>query len=34
MVPRDPQYFVLAGLFIAACLRIIAGFFVVLLTGY
>ena len=28
-----PQYFVLAGLFIAACLGIIAGFFVVLLTG-
>jgi len=28
-----PQYFVLAGLFIAACLGIIAGFFAVLLTG-
>ena len=28
-----PQYFVLAGLFIAACLGIIAGFLVVLLTG-
>lgn len=28
-----PQYFVLAGLFIAACLGIIAGFFAVLVTG-
>ena len=28
-----PQYSVLAGLFVAACLGIIAGFFVVLLTG-
>jgi Domain of unknown function (DUF4389) len=28
-----PQYFVLAGLLIGACLGIIAGFFVVLFTG-
>ena len=28
-----PQYFVVAGLFIAACLGIIAGFFAVLVTG-
>jgi hypothetical protein len=28
-----PQYFVVAGLFIAACLGIIAGFFAVLFTG-
>ena len=28
-----PHYFVLAGLFIAACLGIVAGFFAVLLTG-
>ncbi len=28
-----PQYFVLAGLFVAACLGIIVGFFVVLFTG-
>jgi hypothetical protein len=28
-----PQYFVLAGLFIVACLGIIAGFFAVLVTG-
>jgi hypothetical protein len=28
-----PQYFVLAGLLIAACLGTIAGFFTVLLTG-
>ena len=28
-----PQYFVLAGLFVAACLGIVAGSFVVLLTG-
>jgi hypothetical protein len=28
-----PQYFVLAGLFIAACLGVVAGFFAVLFTG-
>jgi hypothetical protein len=28
-----PQYFVLAGLFVAACLGVVAGFFVVLLTS-
>ena len=28
-----PQCFVLAGLFVAACLGIVAGFFVVVLTG-
>ena len=33
VVPRDPQYFVLAGLFVPACLGVVAGFFVVLLTS-
>jgi hypothetical protein len=28
-----PQYFVLAGLFVAACLGVVAGFFAVLFTG-